>query len=104
MIQITILTHDGITAVRIAEFLVEEKLVINAKLLEKVQQYNNSETGVVLENKFMINAITKGLLFSIIEKRLKDTFPNMEIEFHAVPIVNMNWEQAEKLIACTEKI
>ena len=38
MIQITILTPDGITAVRITEFLVEENLVLNAKLFEKVQQ------------------------------------------------------------------
>jgi uncharacterized protein involved in tolerance to divalent cations len=104
MIQITILTADGITAVRIAEFLVEENLVINAKLIEKVQQYNKSENGVLLENRFMISAITKGLLFTVIEKRLKETFPNNEIEFHAVPIVNMNWEQAKKLVTNTEKI
>lgn len=104
MIQITILTTDGITAVRIADFLVEEKLVINAKLTEKIQQYNRSDTGILLESRFMVSAITKGLLFTVIEKRLKDTFPNMEIEFYAVPIVNMNWEQADKLVTNTEKV
>ncbi len=104
MIQITILTTDGITAVRIAEFLAEENLVLNTKLLEKVQQYSKTETGVILENRFMLIALTKGLLFPEIEKRLKIEFPKSEIEFHAVPIVNMNWEQAERLVATIEKV
>ena len=104
MIQITILTTDGITAVRMAEFLVEENLVINAKLTEKVQQYNKTKTGVTLESRFMISTLTKGLLFPVIEKRLKETFPKNEIEFHAVPIVNMDWEQSERLVTVIGKI
>lgn len=70
----------------------------------ELQQYNKSETGVVLENRFMLSAITKGLLFTAIEKRLKETFSNKEIELYAVPIVNMNWEQSNKLVSSIEKV
>ncbi|MDZ4843987.1 MAG: hypothetical protein SH857_00410 [Chitinophagales bacterium] len=104
MIQITILTSDGITAVRIAEFLVEENLVLNAKLLEKVQQYSKPETDVILENRFMLIALTKGLLFPEIEKRLEIEFAKSEIELHAVPIVYMDWQQAERLVTNIEKV
>ena len=45
----------------------------------------------------MLNAITKGALFNLIDTKLKETFPNEQIEFTAVPIVNMNWELSEKL-------
>ena len=97
MIQITIVTDDGITAIRIAEFLVKENLVINAKLLGKVQQCSKTEAGVIMENKFMLIAITKGALFNLIDTKLKEEFPGKPIEFNAVPIVNMNWEHSEKL-------
>ena len=60
-------------------------------------QCSRTETGVIMENKFMLNAITKGALFNLIDTKLKETFPNEQIEFTAVPIVNMNWELSEKL-------
>lgn len=99
MIQITIITTDGISAVKIAEFLAAENLVLNVKLIGKVQQCSKSETGVIMENKFMLTAITKGALFSMIDKTLKATYPNEQIEYNAVPIIFMDWEKSEKLAA-----
>lgn len=99
MIQITIITTDGITAVKIAEFLAAENLVINVKLIGKVQQCSKSETGVIMENKFMLTAITKGTLFSMIDKTLKVTYPNEQIEYYAMPIIFVDWEKLEKLVS-----
>lgn len=97
MIQITIITTDSFTAVKIAELLAAENLVINVKLIGKVQQYSKSETGVIMEDKFMLTAITKAVLFSMIDKTLKVTYPNEQIEYNAVPIIFMDWEKSEKL-------
>ncbi|MFN0202632.1 MAG: hypothetical protein ACKVTZ_14000 [Bacteroidia bacterium] len=98
MIQLTVITYDGIMAIRVAEMLVDKNLVITANLFAKVQQCSKKGKEVFLENRYMLTAITKGSLFNTIENRLKAEFPAEIFELSSVPVLNMNWELSDNLI------
>lgn len=97
IIQITITTNEEATAVTLAKLLINENLAINSKIIDKVRQYTKKGNDIIANDSFMLIALTRLRLFSLIETRLKETFPEKEIEFYSVPVVEMDWEKAESL-------
>lgn len=90
MIQFTIVTNERINAGKVAELLLKEKMVINVNLIAGMEQFSKTKTGVILEKKFVLNAIMRASQYSTVENRIKETFPDIHLEFMAVPVVNTN--------------
>lgn len=97
MIQIIITTKEEITAVALVKMLVNENLAINSKIIDKVRYYTKVENDIIPNERFMAIAVTRLRLFTLIERRIKELFPEKEIEFYSVPVVGMDWEKANGL-------
>lgn len=98
MIQITITTNEETVAVELAKLLVKENLAINSKIIDKVRYYTKVENNIISNERFMVIALTRLRLFTLIERRIKEIFPTTETEFYSVPVVGMDWEKANSLL------
>ena len=47
---------------------------------------------------------TKALLFNTIDELLREKYPNNMPTLFSIPIVHMDWEQADELVKETAKI
>lgn len=86
----------------IAEVLTEEKLVLSALIQPGGRMKTQGRAEA--EDRTLILAQTKGLLFNAIDERLRKMYPEQMPVLYSVPIVNMDWEQADVLVAKTAKI
>lgn len=104
MILIHILSKDEDQAIEIVDFLMEEKLILDAVMMEKVfRREKNSEGVIETKEQTLIMGKTKALLFVDIDKRLRSKFKEKMPALYSIPIVNMDWEQANELINETVK-
>ena len=86
----------------IAKVLTEEKLVLSALIQPGGRLQTQGSEKV--ESRTLILAQTKGLLFNAIDEKLRKMYPKEMPVLYSVPIVNMDWEQADVLVAKTAKI
>ena len=96
MILIKIATRKEEMVKTIAAMLLEEKLAvdINIKKDDRIELLDNELSTKTI---FLITGKTKALLYSSIEKRFREKFLADMPELYSLPIINMDWEQAEKL-------
>lgn len=97
MILLRIVSRSEKKIERIAEILLRENLVIDLNIqrsLERVELINGKLTS---SNVCRLTAKTKALLFKKIDRRLNQEFPENLPEVHALPIVEMDWDQARTL-------
>ena len=104
MVLLHMVTHSSAQAREIAELLVEEKLVLNALIQPKVSWIGKGLPSGGRDDDTLIMAQTKGLLFDKIDSRLRGLYKEKMPVLYSVPIVNMDWEQADVLRAQTAKI
>ena len=103
MVLLHIVTNSVDQAKDVASLLTEEKLVLNAliqpgiSVLGKGLPQGGGEQTLVM-------AQTKGLLFDTIDRRLRGLYKERMPVLYSVPILNMDWEQADYLKAQTAKI
>ncbi|WP_299443305.1 hypothetical protein [uncultured Aquimarina sp.] len=99
MILIHIITDNEDRAIEIADFLNKEKLILNSMILEKVSIRERLKNGTSQStDRILIMGKTKALLFNTIDKKLREKYSgNMPI-LYSLPIINMDWEQADELI------
>lgn len=90
MILLHIHTKDIEISKEITNFLISEKLILNSFIIKEAYFPNDI-------NSFLITCKTKALLFETIEKQLLEKFKNQYQDIYALPIVNMNWEQAQEI-------
>lgn len=104
MIQLNITVNDYSEAARVASYLLSNKLVLSAKIFSRIKELRENNNKIDVQNKVLITALTKGLLFSLIEQKLREFAQPASFEIYALPIVNMDWQQAERLTADLEKV
>jgi uncharacterized protein involved in tolerance to divalent cations len=105
MILLHIITKSKSQANEITDYLIEERLILDAVILEKVGVREKSNDGsVVAVKKIMIMGKTKSLLFPYIDQKLRERYPDNMPVLYSVAIVNMDWEQANELIQETAKV
>lgn len=88
----------------ILELLIKEQLILKPIIFDKVQNANLLNGEIVYQNRILIIAKTKALLFEIIGKKLKNKYQSEMPELYSIPIVNMDWDQAQELIQNTSRI
>lgn len=104
MVLLHIVTDHVNQAKEIAKVLTEEKLAIRALIQPNVSLMDKELPEGAGEEHTLVMAQTKGLLFEKIDQRLRELYKNRMPVLYSVPIVNMDWEQADLLVAQTAKI
>ena len=105
MILINIVSKSENQASEIVDFLIENKLILDAVIFEKVSTRKKGENGTFqsLEQIFIMGK-TKALLFNVIDKRLREKYDQDMPVLFSVPIVNMDWQQADELVNETARV
>ena len=81
----------------IAELLLKEKLAMDLNIKRNIERLELVGEKVISSYITLITCKTKGLLFPYIDKRLNELYKDNLPEIYSLPIVHMDWEQAEKL-------
>lgn len=105
MMSLTIIAKDTRQAEEVAMYLVKEKLVIEANVIENSSCFrleNNQE--VVKSSTAVLICTTKSLLFNQIDEYLKGMYGEDMPEMYSVPIIYMDWEQSKSLVEGTKKV
>jgi uncharacterized protein involved in tolerance to divalent cations len=104
MILLRISAPDEQVIEKAAQLLLTESLAIDLNLKRQAQRIVLEKGKLKSEPLFILTGKTKALLFSVIEKKFHDLFGNTMPELYSLPIVNMEWKQAEVLAEKIRKI
>ena len=105
MILLHVLTKDEEQANLITDYLIENKLILEAIIFEKVNTREMGPSGEMISNqKVLVIGKTKSLLFNHIDAKIREKFGEHMPVLYSVPIVNMDWEQSNELIQSTAKV
>lgn len=104
MILIHVTTADQNQAIEISNYLVSEKLILDALITEGSKHKLNESGAIIVESHFLVLGKTKALLFDQIDDLLRKKYPSNMPTLYSVPIVNMDWDQASDLKDKTEKV
>ncbi len=104
MILIHISTNDEQLGEEIAEFLVEDRLIVDAFIMNGIRKFRTTEGKVVLENQILVMGKTKAILFDTIDKILKQKYGAKLPTLYSVPIVHMDWNQSKDLKEQTKQM
>lgn len=105
MIQLHIISDEEEQAIEIVDYLMEENLILEAVVLEKVSvRKKTSEGKPESTTKTLVMGKTKALLFNTIDQLLKDKYQEQMPIIYSMPIVHMDWEQSKELVNEVTKI
>lgn len=99
MILLHIISDDEKQAIEIVDFLMEKNLMLDAVVLEKVMVRRMKDTAKPESvTRQLIIGKTKALLFNTISEILKEKYNDKRPVSYSIPIVQMDWEQSNKLV------
>lgn len=104
MVLLHIVSKNNQQLTEIVDYLLEEKLILNAIIQENVVIRKNIDGEFKSEKRVMMIGKTKALLFNTIDTMLRQKFSSNMPVLYAVPIVAMDWEQADELVRETTKV
>ena len=104
MILLHILTENEKLASEIADYLVEEHLVVDALITKGTKRMRDASGKAISVPQILIRGKTKALLFDTIDKILKQKYGEKLPAIYSVPIVHMDWEQAARLKEQTKAV
>jgi uncharacterized protein involved in tolerance to divalent cations len=105
MVLLHVVTNDIQQANDIVVLLVEKKLILNALIQENVVLRRlDHKKEISSEKQILIMGKTKALLFNPIDRLLREKYGyNMPL-LYSIPIVSMDFEQADQLIKETAAV
>lgn len=102
MVLLHIISNDRQQTDEIADLLVKENLALSAVTIQSVSVREKRKNGEVGESDHtLLIARTRGLLFNTIQTRLRDIYPTSMPVIYSIPIVNMDWHEADGLADIT---
>lgn len=102
MMSLTLISSDLEQAEEIAQYLIIEKLVIETNLIENTVCFRlNKANEVIKQQSVALICTSQSLLFNKIDEYLKEKYGKKMPVIYSVPIINMDWEQAQVLIEGT---
>lgn len=104
MIFLRILSKDKQQIEQIAALLLREKLAIDVTMKHQFDRMELNNDELVSSDIYLLTAKTKGLLFPSIDQKLQNLFHGNMPEVYSLPIVHMDWEQAELLTSEVKSI
>jgi uncharacterized protein involved in tolerance to divalent cations len=97
MIFLRILSKSEAKIEAIAKLLLSEKLVIDVNIKRHVERAELIDGELKCTRIVLLTAKTKAVLFDSLDKLLNDKYPNHMPEVYAMPIMQMDWKQANEL-------
>ena len=97
MILLHICGQDQDQIEEIARVLLSENLIMDVNLNVASQRFELSGETFKRSSWVQLTGKTKSLLFSTIDDRITELFPDNLPEIYSLPIVDMDWDQASKL-------
>ncbi len=105
MILVHIICKHQQQSEEIIEFLLEERLVLDAWVSEKSVYLNRADQyHGKRKRQSLILCKTKALLFNKINLALSEKYPKNMPEIYCLPIIYMDPDQAERLLEGTIKV
>lgn len=104
MILLHIISDEEEQAIEITDFLIENNLILDAVLLEKVAVRKKEKGTPKSTSQTLVMGKTKALLFSTIDQLLKEKYGSKMPIIYSTPIVHMDWEQSKELVNEVAKI
>ena len=104
MILLHIISDEEEQAIEITDFLIENNLILDAVLLEKVAVRKKEKGTTKSTSKTLVMGKTKALLFTSIDEMLKNKYKEKMPVIYSTPIVHMDWEQSKELVNEVAKI
>ncbi|MEO0527426.1 MAG: divalent cation tolerance protein CutA [Bacteroidota bacterium] len=104
MIVIHILCSEKSEAETIIELLIEEQLIWNATISKKTFYEEKDKERIGTNDKFLITAKTRSLLFQSVNHLLRDIYKDHMPLLYCIPIVYMDPQQSDMLLKQTLKI
>ncbi len=98
MVLLHIICNDRQQADEIADLLVSENLVLSTVTFNPISVVQKERSGRIgRTEQTMLIGRTRSVLFNTVEARLQEAYAlNMPV-IYSVPIVNMNWQDANIL-------
>ncbi|GAB5522985.1 MAG: hypothetical protein Roseis2KO_08570 [Roseivirga sp.] len=98
MVLLHIICKDRQLSDDIADLLVKENLVLEAVTFQNVSVRVREKNGTVgRSEQTMLIGRTRGLLFNTVQELLRERYPTNMPVIYSMPIVNMNWQDADAL-------
>jgi len=97
MIQLHIITRKPEQVKEIAEILINEEFITGATVIDSISSYKSNEGEIETVKTNLLIGRTKAMLFSAIEKLLKEKYGNFMPVIYGMPIINMDYKHLEKL-------
>ena len=97
MIFLRIVSKSESKIEEIAKLLLSEKLAIDVNIKRHVERAELVNGELTCTRITLLTAKTKSLLFDSIDKRLNEEYPYHMPEIYAMPIMQMDWKQANEL-------
>ena len=104
MIHITIQTRTIAAAEKLAAHLMEKRLLLFPTLDTDHEELLWSDGKLLRESQFLLQGMTKGLLYSELEKAAIALLGNYLVRLHAVPITGMDPQTQRALLEQTVKV
>lgn len=96
MIVLRILSPDQTKLMKVAQLLLENRLITDLNIKSNIERIKLGTQGVSVTKIYLLTGITKALLYSEIEKTIKANFNDIP-EIYSVPVIHMDWEQTNRL-------
>lgn len=97
MIFLRIVSKSEEKIEQIAETLLKEKLVIDVNIQRGTQRAELVNGKLMMSPIYLLTAKTRAVLFDAIDELLNQLYPQHMPEVYALPIMQMDWKQAETL-------
>ena len=104
MIFLRIVSNSESKIEEIASELLSQKLVIDVNLRRNIERAQMVNGKLVYTNVFLLTAKTRAVLFNAIDDLLNEMYPNHLPEVYALPIMQMDWKQAQSLTSDVKSI
>ena len=104
MILLHISCSSAAQAAEIVDYLLDEKLLLDAMVLDKMHYKKLDDGAKVSQPRFLIIGTTKALLFAKINALIAEKHGSDMPLLYAMPIVYMDIDQTKQLQNETEKV
>lgn len=104
MIQLHVITRNTEQIKNIAELLITKKLITGATVIDSKSMYESSNGKIESVSTNLLIGRTRAMLFSAIEKLLKDKYQEEAPAIYGMPIVSMDLKHREKLKKVVKEI
>lgn len=81
----------------IATILLENHLIIDVNVKENIERWNLVMNSIQKKTIYLLTGKTRANLFPKIDDQLREKYKDKMPELYSLPIVHMDWEQADLL-------